>query len=315
MIGQIFFYLGISMALQVVFFIFAFLFKSDKFTDMTYSLTFLTISIVSLLLGTGKDCLATILQNVAVWMWSLRLGSYLVYRIHKIGVDHRFDQIRDSLLKFGGFWFIQGLSVWFVILPTVIVNLNPPLGSIHWTNILGWVIFFIGLIIETIADYQKFVFKNKPENKKNFMKSGIWSWSRHPNYFGELAVWVGLFISSIASIALNDNKHSESQTDYALQWTLAALGPLWITFVILFFSGIPPLERGWLKRYGDRNDFIKWKKTTSILIPIPPKLYNLCNPWEEKSDEPDPFEAQKLLKKQNHQDEKQKESNTNEEVL
>jgi len=115
----------------------------------------------------------------------------------------------------------------------------------------------IGLILETIADYQKYTFKNDPTNHGKWIQCGLWKFSRHPNYFGELLVWWGLFIIAFGFLT-------------GALW-LTILGPIYLTLLLLFVSGVPTLENKYDQRYKDNGDFQRYKESTSLIIPLPPK--------------------------------------------
>ena len=119
--------------------------------------------------------------------------------------------------------------------------------------ILGMIVWLTGLTIETIADSQKFKFKNDPKNKGSWIDTGIWKYSRHPNYFGEISCWWGIFIYSLSF-------------QNGLSW-LTIIGPVFITLLIMFVSGIPTLEKKYKERYKDNTDYQKYKNETNLLVP------------------------------------------------
>lgn len=177
--------------------------------------------------------------TVCVCIWGARLSGYLLYRILKIGEDKRFDDKRENCLKFAGFWTFQAFWVFTVSLPVIFVNAPDSAVKLDpdnaWTpqDVVGVVIFVIGLSCETFADFQKFFFRNNPANKGKWCDDGLWKISRHPNYFGEICVWLGIFI--ISTSILTDG-----------QWT-AVLSPLFTMAILLFLSGIPLLEKRQMK--------------------------------------------------------------------
>lgn len=238
----------------MVFFAIAATLRTDKVTDLSYGLTFILVSWTGLVLSKNLN-LVTGLLIIAVTIWGLRLGIYLFIRILKIQKDSRFDEIRGQFLSFLKFWLLQALTVWLVLLP-VNIGLRRASGEVRLPIILGLIIWFGGLLIETIADWQKYTFKNDPENKGQWIEQGLWSWSRHPNYFGEMLCWWGLFIVVVP---------------YLDGWGwLSISGPLFITFLLLFVTGIPPLEKRYDEKYGQDPRYLHYKETTSILIPLPP---------------------------------------------
>jgi len=245
----------LSFGINLFFFFFAALFKTDKVTDLSYSLSFLIITPILLLSGGMNFSMIQIFTAASIMVWSLRLGIYLFYRILSIGKDDRFDEKRNNFLEFLKFWVLQALVVWVVMLPFSLFLTTRPDFSIFAFTFTGFFIFFSGLIIESISDIQKFIFKKNPENKNLWVNRGLWKYSRHPNYFGEILVWWGLFI------IVSPGFHG---TDW-----FTVIGPITITFFLLFVSGIPLLEKSADKKYGKNPDYRNYKSKTSILIPLP----------------------------------------------
>lgn len=132
-------------------------------------------------------------------IWGLRLSGFLLFRILKTGKDDRFDDKRDNFFKFLGFWVFQMFWVWTVSLPITFLNSpyvtrfpQPKFGT--GRDIVGLIFFVVGLAIETIADQQKYAFRSKNQDKNAFMRTGLFSWSRHPNYFGEIILHFGIWM-------------------------------------------------------------------------------------------------------------------------
>lgn len=242
--------------IQSVFAAFAISFKSDKLTDLSYGLTFVILAASLIFMNSSPNSFQFLIFAM-VFFWGLRLAIYLFMRILKTKKDKRFDNIRNSSLKFAQFWFFQAISIWIISL-TFIFSLS---SKIEVNNLLvtlaGLIVSICGLLIETVADWQKFKFKEKPENKDKWIETGIWKYSRHPNYFGEILVWWGIFISSIPLIK-------------GFQF-LSIIGPLYITFLLLKVSGVPMLEKAYDQKFGKNPKYLKYKKNTSLIIPLPPK--------------------------------------------
>ena len=176
-------------------------------------------------------------------LWGTRLALYLLIRILKTGTDKRFDNVRENPLKFLVFWVFQMVWVFVVSLGVIFVNSpsaeRPGYEDIEpkdVTVIIGALMFLFGLALETVADQVKFSFRNNPENKGRFCNVGPWRYSRHPNYFGEIVVWWGIFVMSTSILT-------------TWKW-IALLSPLFITTILIFGSGIPLLERAADRRYG-----------------------------------------------------------------
>lgn len=225
--------------------------QSDKATDLFYSLSFAGLTFI-LWLGKADSlihhfCLGMIL------LWSFRLGSYLFKRIHAMGKDDRFDKMRKSFVRFAGFWILQALSVLILSIPILILYQKSmiPFGSIHITGIFIWI---IGLTVETIADQQKFNFRQNPDNKGQFIQAGLWKHLQHPNYLGEILCWIGLFVCVVPSL---EN----------WEW-LSIISPIWITFLLVFVSGIPILQRASKKKYGHLESYQNYQKNTPLLVPF-----------------------------------------------
>jgi len=250
------FSLLMSFSIQVLFFAIAVSFKTDKVTDLSYGLTFIIIAYLNMFINRTFNPLQLILV-LMITLWGLRLAAYLFIRILKTGRDKRFDKIRNRFFKFAQFWFLQAVSVWIIMFPSILF-LNPDIElTASLFNIIGGLIWSAGLIIETLADWQKFVFKSNPENKRKWIQSGLWKYSRHPNYFGELLCWWGVFIYVLPY--LNGLMY------------ISIIGPLFISFLILKVSGIPILEKKYDQRYKNNKEYKKYKKTTSVLVLMPKK--------------------------------------------
>ena len=175
--------------------------------------------------------------TVLVILWGVRLASYLLIRIVKIGKDERFNQVRENPLKFLVFWIFQIVWVFTVSLPVMFVN-SPiaPEVMFRLVDYVGAFMFAVGLVIELIADTHKFVFRNDPANKGRWMDRGLWKVSRHPNYLGEIIVWWGAFVMSTAVLR-------------GARWA-AVVSPVFTTVLLVFGSGMPPLERNSDRKYG-----------------------------------------------------------------
>ena len=182
--------------------------------------------------------------------WALRLGIFLFVRIRKIQKDKRFDGIRESFLRFIKFWLLQGVTVFVILLPALFF-ITGDAARVWWLGLLVWL---LGFLIESTADFQKYLFKQDKSNKDKFISTGIWRYSRHPNYFGEILCWLGIYIFVLPSLSL-------------LQAAIALISPAAISFLLIFATGIPPLERYADKKWGNLKEYKEYKRSTSILIP------------------------------------------------
>lgn len=240
----------VILGLQVLFFLIANTFKTDKVTDLAYGISFFIA--LWLIFFSSAYSLPKLLIVIAVTLWGLRLAVYLFIRILKMGRDKRFDKIRNSFIDFAKFWILQAVSIWIILLP-YIWFVDQQITEFRTLFYPGLAIWAAGLIIETIADWQKFKFKNNPENKGKWANIGLWKYSRHPNYFGEILCWLGLFITVLPYL---------SGFKY-----LFIISPIYITTLLLFVSGIPPLEKRYDQKYGDNRKYQQYKSSTSLLIP------------------------------------------------
>ena len=246
----------ISLGIQVLFFIFAAALKTDKVTDLSYSLTFVLLAVV-LLIGAGVYQPAQVLVASLILIWGLRLGGYLFVRIVNIKKDERFDGIRENFIRFAVFWLVQAVTVWAVMLPHVLfltLSRETPLTAVTW---LGAAVWLTGLLIEAVADAQKYRFRKDPSHRDQWIQSGLWRYSRHPNFFGESLCWWGLFIAVVPALR-------------GWQWVSLA-GPVFITFILLFATGVPTVEKRSNAKYGSSPEYQRYKDSTSLFIPWFPR--------------------------------------------
>ena len=242
--------LAVSLGINLSMFLIAFWRKSDKLTDISYAATFATIAIWSFF-ASNQNWYHILLLAMVV-LWATRLGGFLLYRVITKGKDARFDGMRESFTKFGKFWLGQAITVWVMMIPSVFAfNANP---SRSWIVPIGVAVWAIGLVCETIADLQKMAFNNNPANKDKWIDTGIWHYSRHPNYFGEILVWVGVYLYTLASLPL-------------LPAIIGLVSPAFIIILLLFISGIPILEKSADKKWGNEPKYQAYKEQTSMLIP------------------------------------------------
>jgi len=248
------FTLGVSLLIQAVFFLFAATLKTDKVTDLSYGLTFVMLALI-LLYKQESWSPAQLVLAAMVCLWGIRLAGYLFYRILLIKRDARFDGIREHFWKFFRFWLFQGIAVWLIMLPvTVWFQMPGPWSGLMYAGSGVWL---AGLILETVADAQKFRQKRHGPSGRRWMSSGLWRYSRHPNYFGELLCWWGVFLFVAGDLE-------------GLGW-LSLTGPLTITYLLLYVTGIPPLEHSAQKKWGSDPEYQEYRRTTNALIPWPPR--------------------------------------------
>lgn len=231
------------------------LLKTEKAYDAVGSLSFLTVTVGSLLTGGASGARKYVVSGM-VCLWAVRLGSYLVARVMKTGGDCRFDEVKDKPATFWVYWTVQAMWVWVTLLPVMFVNgSRAPVPLSYW-DLIGVGVYAAGLAIEAVADQQKWAFKQNPENKGQFIREGLWAFSRHPNYFGEMVLWWGVFLTAARSFSS------------PVQWTAVA-SPLFVMFVLTRLSGVPILEASAEKRWGHLEEYRRYKESTSLLVPLP----------------------------------------------
>lgn len=243
-----------SFAVQGIFFVFAASLKTDKVTDLSYSLSFALLSI-ALVLANRAFTPWSLLAAALVVIWSARLGAYLLSRILKIGKDARFDDKRGDFLKFLSFWVLQAIVVWLVMLPVSVFLSLPANGGMGAISIAGALLWALGFAIEAVSDAQKYAFRNNPAKAGLWIETGLWKFSRHPNYFGEVLLWWGLFVLVLPALPT--------------PFLFTVIGPIGITLLLLFVSGIPLLEKSADARYGDKPEYQAYKRRTSLLVLLP----------------------------------------------
>lgn len=248
----------VTVAFQFSFFLITYTLRFDKVTDFAGTTNFLLLAVITLTVEGGYNPRQIVLST-CVFVWGVRLCGFLLYRILLWGEDRRFDDKRNNIARLAVFWILQAVWVWTVSLPITIVNSKDVSKPLNALDYVGWAIFVMAALLEAVADQQKLNFKNSPQSRGRWTDVGVWKWSRHPNFFAEMAVWWGLFLS-----AINDLKGAEFA---------AVVGPIFITLLLLFVSGIPILEKSWDEKYGRKEGYAEWKNMTSVLIPIPPSLY------------------------------------------
>ena len=237
--------------IQWVSFIPAFIFQTEKFYDLTGSITYLTAVFYTLYV-TGSNNLSDLIIVACVAVWAIRLGSFLFMRIHKAGEDRRFRTIKTNFTRFLMTWTLQGMWVSMCLL-CVLTALSSYSGVImNSIFFIGLIVFILGLSIEIIADYQKTVFRRNIENKDKFITTGLWSLSRHPNYFGEILLWTGVAVMSISSLQ-------------GLQY-ITLISPIFVYILLVYISGIRILEDQAKKKWGHLNSFKKYIKNTPRLF-------------------------------------------------
>ena len=236
--------------IQWVLFIPAYLFKTEKFYDLAGSSTY--IFAVSYILYDSSQNLTNLILGTAIIIWAVRLGSFLFFRIKKAGEDKRFKEIKQSPTRFFLAWSLQGMWVSVCSL-CALTALSTENGVVlNGYLYLGFGLFLTGFLIEIIADKQKSKFRSNLDNKDKFINTGLWSKSRHPNYLGEIILWLGISIMSISSLS-------------GLQY-LTLVSPLFTYLLLVYVSGVRLLEESGNKKWGHLNSYKEYVKNTPVLF-------------------------------------------------
>jgi len=231
--------------------------RTEHYYDLVGGITYITVTVVAVLLSGALD-LRAMLVAAMVLVWSLRLATFLFLRISRSGKDSRFDDIKNRPLRFFMAWTLQGLWVLLTAAAALAVitgGVRVPLGAVGIAGIAVWA---IGMLIEVVADRQKSRFKDDPDNDGRFINVGLWAWSRHPNYFGEIVLWTGMAIVAVPVLQ-------------GWQWA-TLISPLFVALLLIKVSGIPLLEEKADKRWGGETDYEDYKRRTPVLIPKPPAM-------------------------------------------
>ena len=245
----------LAFAIQWIAFIPAYVFQTEKFYDLTGSLTYLSVIWFSLTVSSEYFAnlnLANLVIVLLITFWALRLGSFLFMRIHKDGEDKRFRTIKPSASQFFMTWTLQGLWVSLCSMCALTAISSDSGLIVNSVFFAGLVLFIFGFLLEIIADKQKSKFRAIPENKNKFISSGLWARSRHPNYFGEIVLWTGIAVMSFSSLE-------------GLQY-LTLISPIFTYVLLVYISGVRMLEaRGDIK-WGENEDYRNYKENTPVLL-------------------------------------------------
>ena len=237
--------------------------KTEKYYDLTGSATYGTVILVAVLLSGELDARAWIVA-VMVWVWAARLGTFLFRRIRRDGRDGRFDRIKTDPLRFFMTWTIQGLWVLLTAAAALAIITSSERQTLGVAGVTGIAIWLTGFAIEVAADRQKSAFRRDPANSGRFIRTGLWAWSRHPNYFGEITLWTGIAVMALPILS---------------GWRWAVLvSPVFVTLLLTRVSGIPMLEARADRRWGGEAEYEEYKRATPILVPRPPARSRSASP-------------------------------------
>ena len=245
-----------ALGVQWIAFVPAYAARTEKYYDLTGSLTYLSVTALAIGLGPQMDDRSVVLAAL-VAIWAARLGTFLFKRIRADGKDGRFDAVKQSAVRFFIAWTLQGIWICFAAgaaLAAITSERSVPLGLFAWFGLGLWI---AGFGIEVVADRQKSIFRAEPENKGRFINTGLWAWSRHPNYFGEIVLWVGVALIAVPVLQ---------------GWQYVTLvSPVFVALLLTKGSGIPLLEERADEKWGGEAEYEEYKATVPVLVPRPPR--------------------------------------------
>ncbi len=233
-------------------FVHAYAAQTERFFDLTGSLTYVTVIGTALALS-GEPDPRSLLIGALVVVWAGRLGSFLFARIRRDGFDRRFDRLKPSAPRFLMTWTLQGLWVLLTLscaLAAVTARASVPLDLFAW---VGGAIWVAGFSIEVVADRQKSRFRADPANRDRFIQTGVWAWSRHPNYFGEITLWCGVAVIALPVL---------SGWQY-----LTLISPVFVAVLLTRISGVPMLEERAEAKWGSDPEYQAYRDRTPVLVP------------------------------------------------
>lgn len=246
----------IAFIIQWAAFIPAYAFQTEKFYDLTGTLTYLTVTWYTLYMSSEKFTnlnVASIAIVLFISIWAIRLGSFLFSRIHKDGEDKRFRTIKPSATQFFMTWTLQGLWVSLCSMCALTAISSESGVVVNAFYYLGVGLFIYGFYIEVKADNEKSKFRSVPENRDKFITTGLWAKSRHPNYFGEIVLWAAIAVISLPSLS-------------GLQY-ITLISPIFTYVLLVHVSGVRMLEARGQKKWGHLEEYKAYQKSTPMLFP------------------------------------------------
>ena len=245
-----------AFAIQWLMFVPAYLRQTERFFDLTGAATYLCVAALALLAAPQPD-LRALLIAAMTGIWAARLGVFLSARVRRDGFDRRFARILPDFATLLMTWTLQGLWVTVAFGPGIaaIVATSPPPADALLA--LGVVMWIAGFAIEVAADQQKKRFRARPENAERFIASGLWAWSRHPNYFGEILLWTGIAVAALP--ALEGWQHA------------TLISPVFVYLLLTRISGVRMLEARADRRWANDASYARYRADTPMLVLRPPK--------------------------------------------
>ena len=244
---------SIGFILHWLIFIPSYIYQTEHYFDLIGSISYISIVLFTFLALNNLD-VRSILIGLLIMVWAVRLGSFLFIRVKRDGKDNRFTVMKTKFWWFLFTWTIGGLWVFITMAAGLAAMTSAKVVPLGWFALIGIFLWLEGFLVEVVADHQKNRFRSKKENQGRFINEGLWSFSRHPNYYGEITLWLG--IAFIAFPVLQG-------------WQLLTLiSPIFVYILLTRISGVTMLERRADKKWRDDPEYQRYKETTSSLIPM-----------------------------------------------
>ena len=250
--------LMISFVLHWIAFIPAYLARTEKLYDIAVTVAYLSVlataSYLTMISSNNNLQLRSIIAIILVLIWALRLGIFLFVRVLKAGEDRRFREVKQNFSKFLVWWSVSALWVFLTAANALTMIINNVSFTDDFYFYFGLSLWLIGFSFEAIADEQKRRFKSDKKNKDAFISTGLWGLSRHPNYFGEILLWVGMAVIALPTL---------------IGWQYVTLiSPIFIYFLLTRVSGVNLLEDRANQKWGGTEEYESYVKKTPVLIPF-----------------------------------------------
>lgn len=246
---------ALSFAINWIAYVPSYLAHTEHYYDLTGSFTYLTLTAFALI-ASDLDARSVILALMVV-VWALRLGTFLFRRVRRAGSDSRFDKVKYRWAQFLMYWSLQALWVVFTLAASLAAITSGHKQALGIIGIIGIIVWVVGFAIEVVSDSQKSAFRSDPANKGRYITSGLWAWSRHPNYFGEFTLWVGAALLAFPAL-------------HGWQY-LTLISPVFIWVLLNKMSGVPALEKSADERWGGEAAYEQYKAQTPVFWLRPPR--------------------------------------------
>jgi len=242
---------SVSYLLHWIIFVPSFIGQTEHYFDLTGTISYLTAIALGFYLNPSSDP-RDLLIGVLITIWAIRLGTFLFTRVKKDGKDKRFTVMKTQFVWYLMTWTIGGCWVFITMAAGLAAITSNTTVALGWPALVGTLLWIIGFSIEIIADKQKRDFKKDTSKDKEFITTGLWAWSRHPNYFGEIMLWIGVTIIAYPVL---------------VGWQLCTLiSPIFVYVLLTRISGVPLLENRAIKKWGSDPEYTSYLERTPVLI-------------------------------------------------